>query len=247
MESEISAQTMKEKQISQMIPKHLYIQKIDQLTQEESLQNILIKIWKLMMKIQYGLQLKAEQRLKEESAEKSTIVNILFSNHTHNTSKATEVETSVADISSIEPQMPTLPLKIDLYLQCIPLFKKVLGLFAEKDDLIARPPEYKNSYIFLDRFCFDFISMLGKNIFKLGVVDIEYILRKAYLTLSHSFGPKKGGIQLLDIDSIVKSPFSAETLNKVSKKASRDFTKYIESKLKSNNQPEPTESSRNIG
>ena len=87
MESEISAQTMKEKQISQMIPKHLYIQKIDQLTQEESLQNILIKIWKLMMKIQYGLQLKAEQRLKEESAEKSTIVNILFSNHTHNRSK----------------------------------------------------------------------------------------------------------------------------------------------------------------
>lgn len=139
--------------------------------------------------------------------------------------------------------MPTLPLNMDLYLQCVPLFQKALGLFAEKDDLIARPPEYKNNYIFLDRFCFDFVSMLGKNLFKLGVVDIEYILRKAYLTLSHSFGPGKGGIQLLDIESIIKSPFSAETLNKANKKASKEFTKYIENKLKSNNQH--TESSRN--
>jgi hypothetical protein len=52
------------------------------------------------------------------------------------------------------------------------------------------------------------VSLLGNNVFKLNVLDIEYIFRTTYLTLSHSFGPCEGGVKLLQLSSIIDSPFS---------------------------------------
>lgn len=52
------------------------------------------------------------------------------------------------------------------------------------------------------------ISLLGKNVFKLSVDNIEYIFRTCYLQLSHSFGASKGGVKFLELNSIVESPFS---------------------------------------
>jgi hypothetical protein len=84
----------------------------------------------------------------------------------------------------------------------------VLGAMYDSDEYIAKEPEYQRENIFFDRFCFDMISLLGKNAFKLSVDNIEYIFRTCYLQLSHSFGASQGGVKFLELNSIVESPFS---------------------------------------
>lgn len=90
----------------------------------------------------------------------------------------------------------------------MPQIKKVLGAMFESDDFTAQKPQYCKNNIFFDRFCFDMVSLIGNNVFKLSLTDIEYIFRVSYLTLSHSFGPSRGGVRLLELGSIIKSPFS---------------------------------------
>ena len=67
----------------------------------------------------------------------------------------------------------------------------------DTDEFVAQPPAYQNERIFFDRFCYDMVSLLGENVFKLNEADVEYIFRATYLTLSHSFGYKEGGVKLL--------------------------------------------------
>lgn len=81
----------------------------------------------------------------------------------------------------------------------MPHFKHVLGVLVDSDSFVAKRPEYPQNHIFFDRFCFDMVSLLGKNLYDLNVLDIEYIFRKTHFTLSHGFGQAKGGIQLLEI------------------------------------------------
>ncbi len=66
------------------------------------------------------------------------------------------------------------------------------------------------------------ISLLGKNVFKLSVDNIEYIFRVCYLQLSHSFGASKGGIKLLEVNSIQESPFSIQNFQKLDKNFNKD-------------------------
>lgn len=95
------------------------------------------------------------------------------------------------------------------------MFVKVLGAFVDNDSFVAKKPEYEKEHLFFDRFCFDVVSLFGKNLHVLNIRDIEYILRTAYFTLSHSFGPGNGGMKLLEPKSIQQSPFSAEILQKL--------------------------------
>ena len=67
----------------------------------------------------------------------------------------------------------------------------------DTDEFVAKSPDYINPHIFFDRFCYDMVSLLGNNVYKLNVLDIEYIFRTTYVTLSHSFGPSQGGVKLL--------------------------------------------------
>ena len=88
----------------------------------------------------------------------------------------------------------------------------------DTDEFVAKSTQYMNNHVFFDRFCYDMVSLLGENVFKLNVLDIEYIFRTAYLTMSHSFGPSEGGIKLLELNSIANSPFSAEALQDLNKR-----------------------------
>ena len=117
--------------------------------------------------------------------------------------------------------MPTLPLDISLYRACLPQIKKALGAMYESDHFTAQKPQYCKDHIFFDRFCFDLVSLLGNNVFKLNLTDIEYIFRVSYLTLSHSFGPGGGGVRLLELDSIIESPFSLQEFQKMDKKLNK--------------------------
>lgn len=59
-------------------------------------------------------------------------------------------------------------------------------------------------HVFFDRFCFDIISLLGDNLVKLIEPDLDYIIRKLYLSMTHNFS---GFIKLLKI-SCIESPFN---------------------------------------
>jgi hypothetical protein len=69
------------------------------------------------------------------------------------------------------------------------------------------------------------ISLLGKNVFKLSVDNIEYIFRVCYLQLSHSFGAS--GIKLLEVNSINESPFSIQNFQKLDKSLNKETNDYV--------------------
>ena len=97
----------------------------------------------------------------------------------------------------------------------MPQFKKALGAMFDTDEFVAKNPTYNNEQVFFDRFCYDMVSLLGNNVFKLNVLDIEYVFRTTYLTLSHSFGPCEGGVKLLQLSSIIDSPFSVAAMQEL--------------------------------
>jgi len=174
------------------------MQKFDELTQHTVLQNVFIKLWKLLVKAQYKAQYENERRRQKQNDSLREYSTDFV---------APEEDKNLL----MDSQVPTLPVDIKIYQQCIPQFKKVLGAMFDTDEFVAQSPTYKNKHIFFDRFCYDMVSLLGSNVNKLGVLDIEYVFRTTYLTLSHSFGPNQG-IKLLQYDSILSSPFSIEQM-----------------------------------
>jgi len=78
--------------------------------------------------------------------------------------------------------------------------------------------------LFFDRFCFDLVSILGNNVYKLTFLDIEYIYRTVFVNLSHSFSvEEKGkmkydGVKLLQLGSILQSPFDLACLQDLDKR-----------------------------
>ena len=134
------------------------------------------------------------------------------------------------------------------------MIKKVLGCLYETDQFVAQKPKYSSENLFFDRFCYDIVSLLGSNIYKFNLVDIEFIFRKTYFTLSHSFGPNKGGIKLLDIDSIIHSPFDASFLQRMEKATEETTTPFQSNKMgttvrsrsrMNNSKPSPDQSAMN--
>ena len=115
--------------------------------------------------------------------------------------------------------LPTLPLNVTLYAQALPIFIKALGAMYGTDHFVARKPGYANSVIFFDRFCHDMVSLLGRNVFKVNVSEVEFIFRKAYQALSHSLRP--GRVELLQLDCIRHSPFDPVSLAQLSDKLAR--------------------------
>ena len=75
----------------------------------------------------------------------------------------------------------------------------------DTDQYVARFPEYADSVIFFDRFCYDMVSLLGKNVFILQHNEIEFIFRKAYKALSHNFSP--GKVEMLQLECVRQTPF----------------------------------------
>ncbi len=92
------------------------------------------------------------------------------------------------------------------------IFRKALGILYDTDYYIAKKPDYLKDHVFFDRFCFDFVSMLGDNMIKLNFTDIEYIIRKVYQHSTHFVPQEKDlHIRLLKIESVV-SPFSMDKM-----------------------------------
>jgi hypothetical protein len=70
-----------------------------------------------------------------------------------------------------------IPIAIEVYDRIIPLFCKAFGIYYQSLYYIAKKPEYKQETVFFDRFCYDFISLLGVNLLFLDIKNLEQIVR----------------------------------------------------------------------
>ena len=98
-----------------------------------------------------------------------------------------------------------LPLSVEIYESAHSSFKQVLGVFYDTDAYLATKSTSK--HLFFDKFCFDLVSLLGKNVFRLSIEDVEFIWRNSLFALSYWFDDEKG-FRLLK--KPLESPFSAE-------------------------------------
>ena len=164
---------------------------------------MLLKLWKLLIKVQYRMQLEVE---KQATAEKQAADK--FGEETN------------SEAEPLLSQIPTLPINLELYEQCLPLLVQGLGALAQTTAFVAKRPNYKHSHIFFDKFCFDVLSLFGTNLTALHATDVEFVLRTVYFTLSHCFGPNNP--QLLHSACLHPSPFRAEMLQKLSSELNGD-------------------------
>lgn len=77
---------------------------------------------------------------------------------------------------------------------------------------MAKKPDYKCETVFFDRFCYDFVSLLGVNLLFLDAKNLEMIIRKVHTGVSYNFDievkkgvkPLKGetGIRLVALECI---------------------------------------------
>eukprot|EP00347_Sterkiella_histriomuscorum_P002488 403367956 len=136
--------------------------KITDFTAQPQIQNVLIKIWKLMIQLQYD-----DSHLQQAS--------VKFQN---NILAQQEFQKKLIEYSLI-------PLDIKLYEQTFLIFIKTLGILYDTDYYTAKKPDYLKNVVFFDRFCFDMISLLGDNLVNLDFSDVEYIFRKVYQHTTH--------------------------------------------------------------
>lgn len=59
------------------------------------------------------------------------------------------------------------------------------------------------------------VSLLGQNVYKLNIQDIEYVFRTTYASLTHSFGPNEG-VKLLE-NPVGTMPFDKHMLTNLDK------------------------------
>ena len=138
--------------------------KITDFTSQQPIQNVLIKLWRLVAQLQYDIKKeKLARKLGGEEADN-------------------EVEYSV------------LPVDLTLYEQVMFIFKRALGVLYETDYYVAKKATmntedgnggYLKPHVFFDRFCFDILSLLGEYLNKLTFSDVEYIMRKVYQHSTH--------------------------------------------------------------
>ena len=80
-----------------------------------------------------------------------------------------------------------IPLAIEVYERIMPIFEKSLGIYYQSSYYVARSPEYKAETVFFDRFCYDFVSLLGVNLLFMEINHIENIIRKVFTSVSYNF------------------------------------------------------------
>ena len=153
--------------------------KITDFTAQQPIQNILIKLWRLVAQLQYDVKMEKKLRKSHEaSVENGGPANQSYSENSH------EIEYSV------------LPVDLALYDQVIFIFKRTLGVLFETDYYVAKKGTvesdssnvtggYLKLHVFFDRFCFDMVSLLGDYLNCLTFSDVEYIMRKVYQHSTH--------------------------------------------------------------
>ena len=61
----------------------------------------------------------------------------------------------------------------EVYQRIIPVFERSLGIYYQSSYYVAKKPVYKSDTVFFERFCYDFVSLLGVNLLFIEVKQLE--------------------------------------------------------------------------
>ena len=86
-----------------------------------------------------------------------------------------------------------------------------MSMLYKGDYYTAKRPNYIKKNVFFNRFCYDFLSMFGDNLKILDHDDLDFIIRKLYQDMTHSF---KGKVKLLKLRCIDTSFSTAKIFTK---------------------------------
>lgn len=105
-----------------------------------------------------------------------------------------------------------IPLATIVYERIIPVFEKALGVYYSSSYYVAKRPQYKADTVFFERFCYDFVSLLGVNLLFVDIKNLDAIVRKVYSVCSYNFDFKvaksdkprfkEGGLRLVSLESV---------------------------------------------
>lgn len=80
-----------------------------------------------------------------------------------------------------------IPLAVEVYERIIPVYERALGVYYQSSYYVAKRPDYRSETVFFDRFCYDFVSLLGVNLLFMDVKHLEGITRRVFTTVSYNF------------------------------------------------------------
>jgi hypothetical protein len=122
-----------------------------------------------------------------------------------------------------------IPIATEVYQKIMPVYEIALGVYYQSSYYVAKAPIYKSETVFFERFCYDFVSLLGVNILFLEIEQLELIIRKVYSHVSYNFSGmnEDGGIQLRDYECI-DSAFQEEVFVKVKQEMKKQSQVKIE-------------------
>jgi hypothetical protein len=89
-----------------------------------------------------------------------------------------------------------IPMATEVYQKIMPIYEIALGVYYQSSYYVAKAPVYKSETVFFERFCYDFVSLLGVNILFLEIEQLELIIRKVYSNVSYNFDglTEEGGL-----------------------------------------------------
>ena len=91
-----------------------------------------------------------------------------------------------------EGELIGIKLPIENFQVILSLFKKALGQHYHSDYYISKLIQSHNSYVTFNRYAFDLISLMGKNLIKMSYSEFQNILNDVFkkITIMDTSDPK---------------------------------------------------------
>ena len=80
-----------------------------------------------------------------------------------------------------------MPITVGLHNEFLEHLKAGLGYYYDDDSYYLKTTEFKSSYVYFDRFCFDIISLSGRHLIFMSVHEYEIVLRKLFQNITLKF------------------------------------------------------------
>jgi hypothetical protein len=167
--------------------------KITDFTSQQQIQNVLIKLWRIITQLQY--EIKRGQGGDPGQA-------------------PSEVDYSILPLDIVIYEQVIVIIKKALGV----MYETDYYVAKRGNNKGSSNGEgaYLKPHVFFDRFCFDLVSLLGEYLNQLTFTDVEYIMRKVYQSCTHFTLPRPGSgqqpqVNLLRYDC-VETPFTWDAM-----------------------------------
>jgi hypothetical protein len=168
--------------------------KITDFTSQQQIQNVLIKLWRIITQLQYDIK-------RGQGGDPGQ--------------PPSEVDYSILPLDIVIYEQVIVIVK-----KALGVMYETDYYVAKRGNNIKGSSNGEGAYlkphVFFDRFCFDLVSLLGEYLNQLTFTDVEYIMRKVYQSCTHFTLPRPGSgqqpqVNLLRYDC-VETPFTWDAM-----------------------------------